>query len=163
MFSSHKTINFIPLIIVWPIFLYIYTETTINHLTSNNPFIWPCSFMYCVFRGQRSVRYCTAEVCFAFNDPLLCFRPEFKAPLPFALVLLSSTGAWIGLDAVITDHWPESDSDQFVCVYLGRWSRVQLGWCDSVISSLFITRVQHGSLTSLSGSIFSSEWFQNVM
>lgn len=162
MFSSHKTINFIRLIIVWPIFLHIYTETTINHLTSNNPFIWPCSFMYCVFRGQRSVRYCTAEVCFAFNDP--CFASDLNLkPLSillwFCSPLLVLGLVWMQLLLTTDQNLIQTN----LCVYLGRWSRMQLGWCDSVISSLFITRVQHGSLISLSGPRYSSEWFQNVV
>lgn len=155
MLSSRKTINFIPFLIVWPTFLHNYTETTINHLTSNNPFIWPCSFMYCVFRGQRSVRYCTAEVYFAFNDR--CFASDLNLKPPSLLLWFCSPLLVLGL------VWMQllMTTDQNLIIYFGRWSRMQLGWCDSVITSLIITRVQHGSLTSLSGPRFSSEWFQN--
>lgn len=72
--------------------------------------------MYCVFRGQRSVRYCTAEVFFAFNDPCFASDLNLKPLSPLAFVLLSSTGAWIGLDAVVTDHNVILPPDQCVCV-----------------------------------------------
>lgn len=106
-------------IIVWPIFSHIYTETTINHLTSNNPFIWPCSFMYCVFRGQRSVRYCTAEVFFAFNDP--CFASDLNLkPLPLLLLFCSPllVLGLVWMQLLLTTMWFCPQTFLCVCVCL---------------------------------------------
>lgn len=127
-------------IIVWPIFSHIYTETTINHLTSNNPFIWPCSFMYCVFRGQRSVRYCTAEVFFAFNDP--CFASDLNLkPLPLLLLFCSPllVLGLVWMQLLLTTMWfcPQTFLCVCVCVYLGGLRRMQLGWHDSVMTSVY--------------------------